>query len=122
MLSSLRSVRTAAAGAVGVGALAGAMLFGGAPAAQAAPAPAPATSFATFGPGGPGMVPEHSGGGWGGGGHAGGHSWGHGGGHVTKSLSWGGGRGGHVGGFGRGGYGHGGFDRGFGHRGFLPWW
>ena len=35
MLISLRSVREAAAGAVGAGALTGAMVFGGIPAAQA---------------------------------------------------------------------------------------
>jgi hypothetical protein len=148
MLISLRSVRKAAAGAIGAGALTGAMLFSGIPAAQAAPPTAPGTTFAMHGPYG---APVPARGGWGGGGHAGGHSWGHGGGgHVTNSrtLSWGGGKGGHVGGWGRGGhgygnhgfdrgYGHRGFDRGFGHhrgfdhgmghrgfdhRGFMPWW
>ena len=110
MLISLRSVRKAAAGAIGAGALTGAMLFSGIPAAQAAPPSAPGTTFAMHG------------GGWGGGGHSGGHSWGHGGGgHVTNSrtLSWGGGRGGHVGGWGRGGYGHGGYGHGgHGHPGW----
>src|SRR5580693_1078062 len=119
MLISLRSVRGAAAGALGAGALTGAMLFGSIPAAEAAPAPAPATSFAITGPHGgaplgPGVIPAHGGfGGHGGFGHGG---FGHGGfGH---------------GGFGRGGFGHGGFGhhgffvhRGFfGHRGFIPWW
>ena len=86
MLISQRSVRNAAAGAVGAAALAGAMLFGGDATAQAAPAPTPGTSFATFGPhGGPGIVPERPGGGWG-----------HGGGR------------GHGGGMGHGGWGHGG--------------
>jgi hypothetical protein len=46
MLISPRSVRKAAAGAVGAGALTGEMLFGGIPAAQAAPPPAPGTTFA----------------------------------------------------------------------------
>src|SRR3984957_9903352 len=49
-MNTLRSIRGAAAGAVGASAVAGAMLFGGIPAAQAAPAPAPATSFETVGP------------------------------------------------------------------------
>jgi hypothetical protein len=117
MLISLRSVRKAAAGAIGAGALTGAMLFSGSPAAQAAPLPAPGTTFAMHG---------GAGGGWGGGGHAGGVSGGRGGGgHITNSrtLSWGGGRGGHVGGWGRGGGAYGGFgnrgyDRGIGNRGF----
>jgi hypothetical protein len=127
MLISLRSVRKAAAGAIGAGALTGAMLFGGVPAAQAAPPSAPGTTFATHGPYG---APVPARGGWGGGGGAGGHNWGHGGGgHVTNSrtLSWGGGKGGHVGGWGRHGgaygqhghgYGNRGFDRGMGNRGF----
>src|ERR1700743_3008144 len=100
MMISSRSLRSAAAGALSSGAVAGALFFGGAPVAQAAPAPAPAapiTSFDTVGPhGGPGTIPERPGGGGGGG-----HGWG-GGGH-------GGGWGGH-GGWGRGGGwgGHGG--------------
>jgi hypothetical protein len=107
MLSSLRSVRKAVAGAVGAGALTGAMLFGGTPAAQAAPAPAPATSFAAFGPhGGPG-IPERPGGG---------HGFGHGG-HGFS---------GQRGGWGHGGRGHGGWDHdGWGHRGGFwghRWW
>ncbi len=109
MLTSLLSARNAAVGAVGAGVLTGAMLFGGAPIAQAAPPPAPTTSFATAGPHGPDVIPTR--GGWGGGGHGGG--WGHhGGGHIN----WGSGQGGH--GWGRhfGGWGrHGGF---FGPR----WW
>jgi hypothetical protein len=111
MLISLRSVRGAAAGALGAGALAGAMLFGGTPVAEAAPAPAPATSFTMAWPngtpGGPAVIPTR--GGFGGGGHGGwggGHGgWGHGG----------GGRGGwDHGGWGRGGWGHGGW--------WGPWW
>src|SRR5690348_4481765 len=85
---SLRSLRDAAAAAVGAGALAGAMLVGGVPTAQAAPAPSPATSFDTAGPHGgaplsPGVIPDRPGGG--GGGHGGGGpgpgpgpGWGHG--------------------------------------------
>nr|WP_325502664.1 hypothetical protein [Mycobacterium sp.] len=125
MLISLRSVRKAAAGAIGAGALTGAMLFGGIPAAQAAPPSAPGTTFAMHGPFG---APVPARGGWGHAGHAGGHSWGHGGGgHITKTLSWGGGRGGHVGGFGRHGHamGHRGFDHHRGSdRGFpsRSWW
>lgn len=111
MLISLRAVRGAAAGAIGAGALAGAMLFGGTPAAQAAPLPAPATSFESVGgaPLTPGFIPDRPGGG-------GGHGWGggHGGG-------WGGGHGGN---FGRGGgWGNGGgWDRGWGHRGWNRGW
>ena len=95
MLMSLRSVRGAAAGAVGAGALTGAMLFGAIPEAQAAPPPAPATSFAIAGPlGGAPLSP---------------------GGIATH-----GGFGGHHGGFG----GHHGFfgghrGHGFGHHGFF---
>src|SRR5271168_5203037 len=76
MLISLRSVRGAAAGAVGAGALTGAMLFGSIPAAEAAPAPA-ATSFGIAGPLGdaplgPGVIPTRGGfGGHGGFGHGG---------------------------------------------------
>jgi hypothetical protein len=119
MRNSLRSIRGAAAGVVGAGAVAGAMLFGGIPAAQAAPAPAPATTFDIGGPHGgaplgPGILPERPGGGhgWGGGGHGG---WGHGG--------WG-----HGGGWGRG-WDHGGWGRGWDHGGWgwgnrfwRPWW
>ena len=45
MLNSLHSVRKAAVGAVGAGMVAGAMLFGGTPVAQAAPPPAPGTTL-----------------------------------------------------------------------------
>ncbi|WP_131806000.1 hypothetical protein [Mycobacterium alsense] len=82
-LRSRRSLRNAAAGAIGAGALAGAMFFGGVPVANAAPPPAPATSFATVGPHGPGVIPvdhhwwHH---GWG---H---HGWGHGWGHPGRFL------------------------------------
>ncbi len=64
---SLRSIRGAGAGAMGAGALAGALLFGGTPVALAAPAPIPDTSFATAGPhGAPGIIPDRPGGrGWG---------------------------------------------------------
>jgi hypothetical protein len=66
MTISLRSVRNAAAGAVGAGALAGAMLFGGVPVAQAAPPPAAGTSIAMAGPhGGAPGVPLRGGHGWG---------------------------------------------------------
>jgi hypothetical protein len=101
MTISLRSVRNAAAGAVGAGALAGAMLFGGVPVAQAAPPPAAGTSIAMAGPhGGAPGVPLRGGHGWGGGGGRGG-DWGHGG-------DWGrGGDWGHGGDWGRGGWGWG---------------
>ncbi|WAJ45725.1 hypothetical protein OK015_04245 [Mycobacterium sp. Aquia_216] len=106
-MNSLRSIRGVAAGAIGAGAVAGAMLFGGIPAAQAAPAPAPATSFETVGPHGgaplsPGVLPERPGG----------HGWGHGG--------WGHGGFGH--GWGHSGWGHGGFGRGWGHGGWGHGW
>jgi hypothetical protein len=113
MISS-RSLRGAAASALGAGAVAGALFFGGAPVAQAAPAPVPAapvTSFDTVGPhGGPGLIPERPGGG-------GGHGWGGGGGRGG-GFGRGGGWGGH-GGWGRGGGwgGHGGWGRGWGHGG-----
>ena len=102
MIISLRSIRNAAAGAMGAGALAGAMVYSGTPAADAAPVPNPATSVAVVGPHGS-DVPAR--GGWGGGGHGGG---GHGG--------WGG----HGGGWGHGGWGHGGW----GHPGWWGhrWW
>jgi hypothetical protein len=105
MTISVRSLRNAAAGAVGAGALAGAMLFGGAPVAQAAPPPAAGTSIAMAGPhGGAPGVPLRGGHGWGGGGGRGG-DWGHGG-------DWGrGGDWGHGGDWGRGGWGWG-----------QPWW
>jgi hypothetical protein len=105
MTISLRSVRNAAAGAVGAGALTGAMLFGGVPVAQAAPPPAAGTSIAMAGPhGGAPGVPLRGGHGWGGGGGRGG-DWGHGG-------DWGrGGDWGHGGDWGRGGWGWG-----------QPWW
>lgn len=88
MTISARSFRGAAVGAARASAVAGALLFGASPAAQAAPAPGPDTSFTTAGPhgmpGGPGIIPDRPGGGHGGhgwGGHGwGGHGWG-GGGH-----------------------------------------
>ena len=119
MFISMRSIRGAAAGAMGAGALSGAMLFGAIPEADAAPAPAPATSFAIAGHTGiadihqaPAMSPPRWGHGGGGGGF--GHGgfgrggWGHGGG--------GGGRGG----WGHGGWGNGGW--GGGGRWWRPWW
>ena len=115
MMISLRSVRNAAAGAVSASALAGAMLFGGVPAAQAAPAPA--TSFETAGPHGgaplgPGVIPLRPGGGNGGGGHGG---WGGGG--------WGGGGWDRGGGWGHPGWGHGGWGPpGRGFWGPGQWW
>ncbi|HEX5253319.1 MAG TPA: hypothetical protein VFW69_05505 [Mycobacterium sp.] len=77
---SPRSLRGAAAGVIGAGAVAGALLFGGAPMAQAAPAPAPTTSFASAGPhSGPGFIPDRPGGrGWGGHDGRGHGNWGHG--------------------------------------------
>ena len=100
MLNSLHSVRKASVGAVGAGMVAGAMLFGGTPAAQAAPPPAPGTTFAMSGPhGAPDLPLRPGGGGGGGGGHGGG---GHGGG------GWGGHGGGGWGGHGGGWGGHGG--------------
>jgi hypothetical protein len=112
---SLRSMRQLAAGAIGTGAMAGAMLFGSMPTAAAAP-PAPAATFDVAGPHGgaplsPGVLPERPGGhGWGpGGGHGG---WGHGGGW---NRGWG-----HGGGWGHG-WGHPGW--GWGHGGWWhPWW
>ncbi|MCV7163750.1 hypothetical protein H7I75_05085 [Mycobacterium stomatepiae] len=90
------------------------MLFGGIPAAQAAPPPAPATTFEIAGPHGgaplsPGILPERPGGG---------HGWGPGGGHG----GWG-----HGGGWGRDGWGRG-WGHGWGHPGWgwgnwwRPWW
>ncbi|WP_156746470.1 hypothetical protein [Mycobacterium sp. E1715] len=83
MTISTRSLRGAAVGAVGASAVAGALLLGPSPAAQAAPAPGIDTSFTTAGPhgapGGPGIIPDRPGGGHGGHGW-GGHGWG-GGGH-----------------------------------------
>ena len=77
---SPRSLRGAAAGVIGAGAVAGALFFGGAPMAQAAPAPAPTTSFASAGPhSGPGFIPARPGGrGWGGHDGRGNGNWGHG--------------------------------------------
>ena len=104
MTISVRRVRNAAAGAVGAGALAGAMVFGGAPVAQAAPPPASGTSIAMAGLDGAAGVPLR-----------GGHGWGHG--------DWG------HGDFGRGDWGHGGWSRGGWSRGgdwddggWGSWW
>ncbi|MDT5050098.1 MAG: hypothetical protein QOG75_6002 [Mycobacterium sp.] len=127
MVTSLHSVRKAAVGAVGAGMVTGAMLFGGTPIAQAAPPPAPGTSFEMAGPHGAPSVPLRGGGGHGGGGHGGG---GHGGGGHGGAWGgrggwggpggWGGrgggwsGRGGHPG-WGNGGWGPPGL-------GYRPWW
>jgi len=85
MISS-RSLRGAAAGVIGAGAVAGALLIGGAPAAQAAPAPAATTSFASAGPqSGPGLIPDRPGGrGWGGHDGRGNGNWGHGNGNWGR--------------------------------------
>ena len=54
MFGSLSSARRLAAGAVGASAVAGAMLFGATPVANAAPAPAPQSfGFAHVAPAGP---------------------------------------------------------------------
>jgi hypothetical protein len=141
MFISMRSIRGAAASAMGAGALTGVMLFGAIPEADAAPAPPPATSFAIAGPGGVSDIPQapavsptrwgHGGGG-GGFGHGGfgRGGWGHGGGGWGRGGGgWGRGGWGH-GGWGHGGWGRGGFGRGgwgpgggfFDHgRGFRPW-
>jgi hypothetical protein len=112
MLTSLHSIRKAAVGAVGAGMVTGAMLFAGTPIAQAAPPPAPGTSFEMSGPHGAPGVPLRGGGGRGGG-------WGgHGGG-------WGGHRGGWGGhpGWGNGGWGNGGWGPpGLGYRPWWNWW
>ena len=91
MSISISSARRLAVSAVGASAVAGAMLFGATPAANAAPAPAPQmVGLAHVAPAAWHPQPAY-----------GGRGFGHGGfGH---------------GGFGRGG---GGFDRGFGHEGF----
>ena len=91
MSISLSSARRLAVSAVGASAVAGAMLFGATPAANAAPAPAPQmTGLAHVAPAAWHPQPAYGGRGFGG-------------------------RGFGRGGFGRG---YGGFDRGFGHRGF----
>jgi hypothetical protein len=119
MLTSVHSVRKAAVSAVGAGMVTGAMLFGGAPIAQAAPPPAPGTSFEMSGPhGAPGVPlrPGGGGGGPGGGGHGGGWG-GHGNGWGGHGNGWGGhgnGWGGHPG-WGNGGWGPPGL-------GYRPWW
>ena len=114
MTFSPRSVRKAAAGAMGAGALTAALLFGGAPVAQAAPS-TPVISGPAH------VIPERPGGG-------------HGGGHGGGSHG-GGGWGGHGGGgWGHGGWGHGGWGPGWGNGGWdngngwgwgwghRPWW
>lgn len=78
---SSRSLRVAAAGVLGAGTVAGALLFGGAALAQADPGPTSSTSFASAGPhSGPGFIPDRPGGhGWGGHDGRGNGNWGHGG-------------------------------------------
>jgi hypothetical protein len=129
MLTSLHSVGKAAVGAVGAGMVTGAMLFGGTPIAQAAPPPAPGTTFDTAGPHGAPDFPLRPGGGGGGGGHGGGGHGGWGGGGHGGPGGWGGHGGnwgghggdwgGHGGNWGRGGdWGRGGWGRGgWGGRG-----
>jgi hypothetical protein len=122
MSISLSSARRLAVSAVGASAVAGAMLFGATPAANAAPAPAPQMiGLAHVAPAAWHPQPAYGGRGFGHGGFGrGGFGRGHGG--FDRGF-------GH-GGFGRGGFGrgHGGFDRGFGHRGFdrgfghRGWW
>jgi hypothetical protein len=123
MFISLQAARKAAVGAAGAGALTGAILFGGAPVAQAAPAPTPATHFATFGPESARDIPDRPGGGRGPGG---GHGWGgRGGGWGGRGGGWGGGRGGWGGGVGRGWDHHRGWGGPDGFRGpghFWRWW
>jgi hypothetical protein len=123
MLTSLRSVRNAAVGATGAGVLTGAMLFGGTPIAQAAPPPAPSTTFEMAGPhGGPGIPLGPGGGGGGGHGGGGGGHGGGGGGHGGGGWGGhGGGWGGHGGDWGRGGWGGHGGDWGRGGW-WRPWW
>lgn len=83
---SPRSLRGAAAGVIGAGAVACALLIGSAPAAQAAPAPAATTSFTSAGPhSGPGLIPDRPGGrGWGGHDGRGNGNWGHGNGNWGR--------------------------------------
>ncbi len=115
MFSSLSSARRLAASAVGASAVAGAMLFGATPAANAAPAPAPqSVGFAHVAPAGWHPEPVRGGFGRGHGGFGRGHGgWGRGWGHG----GWGRGGGWGHGGWGHGGWGHPGW--GGGHRG---WW
>ena len=125
MSISLTPARRLTASAVGATAIAGAMLFGATPMAQAAP-PGPGTSFEMSGPhGAPGFPLRPGGGGHGGGGWGGhGGGWGgHGGGFGGRGGGWGG----HGGGWGgRGGWGgHPGWGNGgWGPPGlgYRPWW
>jgi hypothetical protein len=124
MSISLTSAGRRAAGALGASAVAGAMLFGGTPIAQAAPA-APGTTFDMSGPHGAPGFPLRPGGGGGGGGGGHGGGWdGHGGGPGA----WGG-HSGWGGGGGRGGWGRWGGHPGWGNGGwgppglgYRPWW
>ncbi len=99
MLFSLSSARRTAVGAMAAAAVAGTMLFGAAPAADAAPAQMPAIGPAHVAP------PVWGGRGWGG------HGWGPG---WGRHAGWG---------WGHGGFGRGGF---WGHPGFWGghhgWW
>src|ERR1700722_8561236 len=92
MSISLSSAGRRAAGALGASVVAGAMLFGGTPIAQAAP-PGPGTSFEMSGPHGGGGGGGH-GGGWGGHGGSGGHggpgAWGAHSGWGGRGGGWGG--------------------------------
>ncbi len=82
-MTSARSLRGVTVSAAAASVVAGAVLFGAGPIAQAAPAPGNDKSFTTTGPhgapGGSGILPDRPGGGHGGHGW-GGHGWG-GGGH-----------------------------------------
>jgi hypothetical protein len=103
MSISLSSARRLAVSAVGASAVAGAMLFGATPAANAAPAPAPQMiGLAHVAPAAWHPQPAYGGRGFGGG-HGGFDRGGFGRGH---------------GGFDRGGFGRGFDHRGFDHRGF----
>lgn len=109
MISS-PSLRGAAMGALGAGAVAAALMFAGAPAAQATPGPSHSTSFASVGPqGGPGFIPDRPGGGHGWGGHDG-----------RGNGNWGNGN------WGNNGWGHGGWGQGSGYWGhpqhWVNWW
>jgi hypothetical protein len=131
MLISLSSARRIAAGAVGASAVAGAMLFGATPAANATPtfthvAPASPAGFGSPLPDRPGFGGGHGGYGHGGFGRGGVGRGGFGhGGFGRGGFGHRGGFWGHRGGFGRGGFGQGGFGRGYGFgRGFgnHGWW
>ncbi len=131
MSISLLSLRRALVGAAGAGLTLGALLFGGSPAAHAAPPPVPGATFAMTGPHGSPDLPLRPGGG--GGGHGGGGGGGHGG-WGGPGGNWGGhggnwgdhwsGWGGHGGNWGgHPGWGNGGWGPpGLGYRPWWNWW